>query len=302
MPEPCGTQQVPGIPASSVDNVMRNFMFSSPISISKQQDADGTFTVTAVFPPCQDGAEDAAPVQPTAAMPAAQLSATPGSGGTGAAAPAAPAAGASDPVPNKGFDANRDCSKLVAKITTSGVNFVTRYYSHSASKNLSAAEAKVLSDAGINIVTVWEADGADPATFTRANGVNDATSAHTMAMSIGQPAGTPIYFAVDFDATPVQVNAGVIPYFQGVAAGFAAIAHGNPAYTAGVYGSGFVCDKLFGLGLVTHTWLSMSAGWLGSRTYAGWNMRQHLTSDPFNFGFSIDPDEAKAEYGGFRVA
>jgi hypothetical protein len=202
----------------------------------------------------------------------------------------------------KGFDSDRDCGKLISKIVAAKVDFVVRYYSHSSSKNLSFSEAKILSTAGVNIVTVWESAGDHAGFFTRAQGVDDATSAHSMAIAIGQPAGTPIYFAVDFDATQGELNAGIIPYFQGVAAGMGTISGGGPPpYTAGVYGSGLVCSSLFSRGLVTHTWLSMSTGFAGSKTYNDWNIRQHLEADPFSFGFNIDPDEAKDGYGGFKA-
>ncbi len=284
MTQPCGTHQVSGIPASQVDRVMQQFMFSSPLSVSKRQDADGNFTVTAEFPPCSDTAAattDAAPDAAPApdAIPVPSLAAT----------------------LKHGFDANVDCTAVLDKAVAAHVDFAVRYYSHTSAKNLSAAEAKAFSGAGIDLVAVWESAGNHAGFFTRSQGVDDATSAHNLAMKIGQPPGTPIYFAVDFDATAAEVSVGVIPYFQGVAAGLTAIGHGTQDYSAGVYGSGFVCGKLFDLGLVTHTWLSMSSGWLGSKTYDKWKIRQHLEADPFGFGFKVDPDDARDGFGGFRV-
>lgn len=294
MPKPCGIHQVSGVPASDVLTAMQDFLASNPISVSREQGDDGNFTVTAVFPPCVDtsGAPSSSGMADRSTPPVA----VPAAAAPTAAAPLATANGLS-----RGFDANRECTQFLAKVVAAKVDFVVRYYSHSGSKNLTFAEARAFSDAGIDLVTVWESAGDHAGFFTRAQGVDDATSAHNMAVKIGQPAGTPIYFAVDFDATPADVNAGVVPYFQGVAAGFATIGHGNPAYSAGVYGSGFVCDRLFQQGLVTHTWLSMSSGFLGSRTYKDWHIRQHLEADPFGFGFSIDPNEAKHGYGGFRL-
>jgi hypothetical protein len=283
MAQPCGTHQLSGIPGTQVARVMQQYMFSNPTSISQRQDADGTFTVTAVFPPCTGVVDAAAPASGDAAVPAAAPVLTLGAD------------------LKHGFDANRDCSGLIDKIAAANVDFVARYYSHNSAKNLSASEAKAMSGAGIDIVAVWESAGDHAGFFTRAQGVDDATSAHNMAMKVGQPPGTPIYFAVDFDASVAEVNSGVIPYFQGVVAGLTTIGHGTQVYTAGVYGSGFVCSKLFGLGLVTHTWRSMSSGWMGSKTYNDWNILQHLEADPFGFGFSVDPDDAKDGYGGFRV-
>ncbi|MBS0643104.1 MAG: DUF1906 domain-containing protein [Acetobacteraceae bacterium] len=285
MAQPCGTHQLSGIPPAQVDRVMQQYIFSNPTSVSKREDDDGTFTVTAVFPPCVD----------TAASPAAP---TAGASFAHAISPAL-TLGANL---KRGFDSNRDCSGLINKISAANVEFVARYYSHNHAKNISPGEAKLLSGAGIEIVAVWESAGNHASFFTRAQGVDDATSAHNQAMGIGQPPGTPIYFAVDFDASVAELNGGIIPYFQGVAAGLTTIGHGAPAYAIGVYGSGLVCGRLSSLGLVTHTWLSMSSGWAGSKTYTDWNIRQHLEGDPFGFGFSVDPDDARDDYGGFRVA
>src|SRR4051794_17110522 len=146
MPKPCGTHQQSGIPASKVDGVMQDYLFDQPISVSKQQDADGSFTVTAVFPPCTDdevsgAADEEEPPGPAAAAPAS-------------APPLAP-----NGAFRRGFDANRDCTKLVSKIVAQQVEFVGRYYSHTGPKNLTAAEAKLLSDAGVNLVAVWESAG-----------------------------------------------------------------------------------------------------------------------------------------------
>lgn len=201
-----------------------------------------------------------------------------------------------------GFDAARDCGKLAGRIRDAKVNFVVRYYSHSVGKNLTASEAQLLSHAGILLVSVWESQGDHVSFFTRQQGVDDATSAYNMAMQVGQPAGTPIYFAVDCDPVQNELNGAIVPYFHGVAAGFSTIGHGNSAYTAGVYGSGLVCGSLARLGLVTHTWLANATGWQGSKTYQDWHIRQHLPSDPYKLGFAVDPDDAKPEFGGFSVA
>jgi hypothetical protein len=44
----------------------------------------------------------------------------------------------------------------MAALKSAGIKFVCRYLSHSPSKNLTAAEARKLTDAGIWIVVVWE--------------------------------------------------------------------------------------------------------------------------------------------------
>jgi esterase/lipase superfamily enzyme len=213
-----------------------------------------------------------------------------------------PAAAASAIPLLSGFDAARDCGKVAGRIQAAKVSFVARYYSHSAGKNLTASEAQLLGDAGVLLVSVWESQGDQISFFTRQQGVDDGTSAYNMATLVGQPTGTPIYFAVDCDPGQSELNGAIVPYFQGVAAGFNTIGHGNSAYTAGVYGSGFVCESLVRMGLVTHTWLSNATGWAGSKTYQDWHIRQQLPGDPYGLGFKVDPDDAKSDFGGFSVA
>jgi hypothetical protein len=202
----------------------------------------------------------------------------------------------------KGFDVNRDCGRFVDKIGAAKVDFVARYYSRNSGKNLSYSEARLLSEAGIRIVTVWEARGQTVASFSHPIGVDDATTAYNLATEVGQPAGTPIYFAVDFDASEAIVTSAIHDYFLGIVDGFAAVSRNNPVYRIGVYGSGLVCSWLKQRTLVTHTWLSQSMGWRGSRNFKDWNILQHLEDDPYGLGFKVDPDDAKPDYGGFTVS
>jgi hypothetical protein len=107
---------------------------------------------------------------------------------------------------------------------------------------------------------------------------------------------------VDFDAAQMVVAGAIHDYFQGIADGFATISRNNPAYLVGVYGSGLVCSWLKRRNLVTHTWLSQSMGWTGSRDFKDWNILQHLQGDPYRLGLTVDPDDGRPDYGGFTVS
>jgi hypothetical protein len=50
----CGTFKTSQVPADQVDDVMSGYQANvpAPTSVSKAEDADGTYTVTAVFPDC----------------------------------------------------------------------------------------------------------------------------------------------------------------------------------------------------------------------------------------------------------
>src|SRR5205085_11821952 len=53
-------------------------------------------------------------------------------------------------------------------------------------------------------------------------------------------------------------------------------------------------------GLAQYTWLTGSTAWAGTYSYDDWNIRQggHVSVLSFNH----DANEAKEDYGGFRVA
>ncbi len=116
-----------------------------------------------------------------------------------------------------------------AAIVAAGYAGVLRYLSHDASKNLSAGERDALLAAGLSIGLVWET------TATRAGqgfvaGQQDVQAAEAQADALGYPAGCPIFYAVDFDASV----AAVLPYFQGVA--------GLARRPVGVYGSANIVE------------------------------------------------------------
>ncbi len=180
------------------------------------------------------------------------------------------------------------------------VDFVARYYRSPDSRlpALSASEAQRLSSQGLNIVAVWESHSRHPGYFSYPQGYSDAITAHWQAKATGQPPGTAIYFAVDFDARSRSLDR-VTEYFEGVAAGLVAAGKGIANYQTGVYGSGSVCDAIKRMGLARYTWLSNSIAWTGSIGYEDWNIRQSGRWPELSF--SHDADEARDDYGGFRV-
>jgi len=60
-----------------------------------------------------------------------------------------------------------------------------------------------------------------------------------------------------------------------------------------------VCQALTQAGLAEYTWLAVSSGWAGSRTFAAWNIKQGAALP--SPSFDHDSDEAKDDYGGFQV-
>jgi hypothetical protein len=208
----------------------------------------------------------------------------------------------------KGFDTPTPVTKFTACLKASGYDFVVRYYNViNHTKNLSLAEAIAITSAGLSIATVWE-NGfpTAPGYFSHAKGVFDGTSAYHLAQNeIGQPANTPIYFAVDYDAGPLAVNGVIADYFAGIQDAFNTISSNAPDYNIGVYGSGLVCSTLLNNGAVSFTWLAQSMGWAGSRTFTDYNIIQSLqkTECLAVGGIVGDPDESPSDNeGSFTIA
>ena len=202
-----------------------------------------------------------------------------------------------------GIDLPTDASDVLGELRGFKLDFVARYYRDPASRwpTLTAAELERLSALGVKIVTVWESHSGRPDYFSYASGYNDALSAYRQAKNVAQPAGSAIYFAVDFNARNTDLLQ-VDQYFRGVAAGFYAARAGRPEYKVGVYGSGAVCDLVKREHLAQYSWLSGSTAWEGTSDYADWSIRQAAQGARFpNLSFSHDANEARNDYGGFQL-
>ena len=209
------------------------------------------------------------------------------------------------PVPGvvQGIDMATDGRDVSEELKASRLDFVGRYYRDPQSRwpALSAEEARMISGAGKKLVALWEWHSHDPAYFSYESGYADALAAYRQAKAIGQPAGSAIYFAVDFNAQEADIWGAVDRYFRGVYNGLIAASNGHvPDYRIGVYGSGAVCDYLKRARLAEFAWLSNSTAWSGYNRFTDWNIRQGPQSP--SLSFSQDSNEARGEYGGFQVA
>jgi len=200
-----------------------------------------------------------------------------------------------------GIDMPTDARDHAMELKSSRLDFVARYYRDPASRwpTLSAEEARMVSSAGMKLVTVWESHSHRPGYFSYASGYSDAMTASRQARTVGQPAGSAIYFAVDFNAREPDITGPVEQYFRGVTAGLATAAGQAPGYKVGVYGSGAVCEYLKQMRLAEYAWLSNSTAWAGYDSFADWNIKQSRGSESLSFG--QDSNQAQSEYGGFQV-
>ena len=151
-----------------------------------------------------------------------------------------------------------------SRLKAAGVNFVCRYVSTPGNpKNLRPSEAKRLRDAGIDVVVVFETT-ATRALAGKAAGAFDAKRALAQARDCMPQEKSPIYFAVDYDASRAEVDGPIADYFSGVRAAL----NGAAGYRIGVYGSGLCCGAMVDRGLAALSRLAQSRGYCGSEAYA----------------------------------
>lgn len=116
-----------------------------------------------------------------------------------------------------------------------GVKFVGRYVKANSWKTIEPAEAQRIQAAGMQILSVFERT-ADRTKQGASAGTVDGIEAFKQAKKIGQPTGTAIYFAVDYDAPASQLD--------NIAAYLRAAQREITGYRLGVYGSYSVINAM----------------------------------------------------------
>lgn len=176
----------------------------------------------------------------------------------------------------KGLDYTTQTTAEWAKEVSKEHQFVCRYLvpEKYAWKRLTRQEAEIISNAGLNIVSVFEST-ASRAKLGTAAGHIDGISARNEARTVGQPEGSAIYFAVDYDAQPIDYNA-IESYLK-------AAAEMIPNYHVGVYGSHDVCVAMHSRGI---KYLWQTYAWsAGKLTHA--NVYQHTNGQKMA-GVTVD--------------
>lgn len=210
------------------------------------------------------------------------------------------------------IDTPANTTSRLTCLSSQGVRTVIRYYNFQNSrrlpeKRMELAEAQALAARGMQIAVVFQQRQDRAADFSELIGVDAGREAHRYARnSIRQPAGSVIYFGVDFDASNGEIRNNIAPYFEGVRRSFLAEGGGTPEYRIGAYGSGLVCTTLTARGLIEFTWLSLSRAHRGTREAlrAG---EFHIAQRPpatTLCGLSVDfndPNPDRPDFGAFTI-
>ena len=173
--------------------------------------------------------------------------------------------------------------KYKEELIKNNVTTVLRYYNHRNSqrlpeKRLTRQEAVALSEINISIAVVFQQRQDRIADFSYEQGVRSGRRACNIAIEqIGQPFGSAIYTAVDYDAHKESELSQILKYFEGFKAGI----EGDKGYKVGGYGGGKLLFRLLAEELVSYTWLSLSKGWAGYKEFLEsnlWNLSQYAQS------------------------
>lgn len=164
-----------------------------------------------------------------------------------------------------GLDTAANCSSIANDIRNAGYTFVGRYLTKNTAswKLLKRPEAEALHKAGLKIFSFYQDAHTSDDAFSYCIGYKDAGYALQRAGQAGQPSGSAIYFAVDYDASANSVKTRIIPFFEGVRDRLA-----GTGYKIGVYGSGAVCQAIKqDNNLAVYSCLAKSTGYRGSAEY-----------------------------------
>ena len=126
-------------------------------------------------------------------------------------------------------------------------------------KKLTQEELEIIKSVGLNIFPIYQTYGGQASYFTRSQGRKDAREAIKAARAFGFPPQATIYFAVDYDALMVDINANILPYFRGIKEEM------GWYFKIGVYGPRAVCNRLLANGLARYSFVAdMSNGFTGN--------------------------------------
>lgn len=186
--------------------------------------------------------------------------------------------------------------------------FVCRYYTDYSNprhtwKLISKNEAQMISNAGLDIVAVYEARGPKK-TYSRKTGKQDCINAINCAEKIGQPCNSTIYFAVDsrlyyYDNSKIK---NLDEYFKGINEEMVLYkkTSGYKGWDLGIYGSYCVVEYMYNKCSILHFW--QTAAWSNGKISDKAHFLQYKlnTSDchinPVDIDLAYD-----SSFGQFRV-
>jgi peptidoglycan hydrolase-like protein with peptidoglycan-binding domain len=187
-----------------------------------------------------------------------------------------------------------------------GYTIVGRYLTNSdrpdaLEKRIQDGELQAIFAGGLKVFPIFQEGGTDTTYFSYDLGVRAAGRADDAARRLGFLPGTPIYYAVDFDATGDEVETYLEPYFRGI---HDELRRRGSAYRVGVYAGRRICCTLAAAHLTELSYVAdMSTGWganLGAKIPENWAFDQILehTIGAGDQAFDIDTNVVSGRDAG----
>ncbi|MFF0343495.1 glycoside hydrolase domain-containing protein [Kribbella sp. NPDC004875] len=197
-------------------------------------------------------------------------------------------------IATKGFDTNKQLTLAQAQgAVAAGYTHVGRYTVGSG-KFITAPELDALRVAGLKLFPIHQRFNDSPAEMTEANGRTHGIEAVERCRTLGLPAGSVVFFSVDFDALGETIDGPVADYFRGVKASMDTTINGD--YKVGVYGTRNVCGTMLDKDLADAAFVAgMSTGYSGNMGFpmpVGWHYSQivELAAGSYPGAPGIDKD------------
>lgn len=188
------------------------------------------------------------------------------------------------------LDADVDMTKAHAELIQLGFDTVIRYTtkgSGNPEKQVSAAEAKSMQAHGLKLLLVHETT-AERALQGAAAGKADGEYCAGFAPTVGLPPnnGSVLLASTDFDVTGSQA-----PAVQAYVEAFKAA---SPGYGTGLYGNGYMNDRLYDAKIITVRWITQSMGFTGTRESLDGGRFEIVQRLPQRIaGMDTDPDSLR---------
>lgn len=164
-------------------------------------------------------------------------------------------------------------SERLETLKSMGIEAVGRYINGTEFKVLRKGEPQRIIDGGLGLIPIYQENGTSGEDFSASIGLSHGANAQRLAINLGIPFGSTIYFAVDYDAQDWEITDYIIPYFTG-------IKNNLYMYDVGIYGTRNVCQRVTDSGLSVSSYVSnMSSGYSGN---LGFKMPTNWMFDQFD--------------------
>lgn len=199
------------------------------------------------------------------------------------------------------IDTNNNTTAALGNLLSAGIGTVIRYIAAGLVGNekvIKPAEARAIAKAGMRLGLVYEIGGKPSGS---AIGKRDGDFSRSYAPTVGAPQGSVIWYAVDYDAGPLD--------YPGIKSAFLAFkAALGGYYLLGCYASGYIADRLTEDGAIDKIagvpliWLTDSMGFRGSRVSAGAGRYVLLQGLPRRTAtLDTDPDALNARLADVKI-